>query len=248
MPSCGACKTSWGRGDFVVKPNNGSAGRGILVLVGRSGNAYQRHDGASMRIELVRQHFSAILSGMYSLGGRPDHVLIQQRVRLHRAFEALSYKGIPDVRIIIYKHEPVMAMLRLPTRESAGRANLHQGGIGAGVDLDTGLTHHAVQNNRATLRHPDTGASVVGLSVPCWRDVLDMSTKVARAVGLGYLGVDIVIDAEQGPMLLEANARPGLAIQTANNLGLLSRLNAVDARLRQTPAQKVHQDGERRAA
>jgi len=37
-------------------------------------------------------------------------------------------------------------------------------------------------------------------------------------------------------MLLEANARPGLAIQIANGRGLLPRLQAIDARLDQRGA------------
>jgi alpha-L-glutamate ligase-like protein len=122
-------------------------------------------------------------------------------------------------------------MLRLPTKESGGRANLHQGGIGTGVDLETGLTHHAVQRNRFVERHPDTGRAVVGMRVPYWREVLELSVRVARAVGLGYIGVDVVIDADSGPMLLEANARPGLAIQIANGRGLIPRLEAIDERL-----------------
>jgi alpha-L-glutamate ligase-like protein len=123
-------------------------------------------------------------------------------------------------------------MLRLPTRASAGRANLHQGGIGAGVDLGTGRTHHAVLHNRFVEAHPDTGASVIGRQTPCWREVLAMSRQVAAVVGLGYIGVDIVIDAKRGPMLLEANARPGLAIQIANARGLRPRLDAIDAEIR----------------
>ena len=122
-----------------------------------------------------------------------------------------------------------MAMLRLPTRESNGRANLHQGGIGTGVDLDSGFTHHAVQRNRMVATHPDTGVPVIGMRVPYWRDVLTVSRRVAEAVGLGYIGVDIVVDVECGPMLLEANARPGLAIQIANGRGLEPRLAAIDA-------------------
>ncbi|HEX5272490.1 MAG TPA: sugar-transfer associated ATP-grasp domain-containing protein, partial [Gemmataceae bacterium] len=108
---------------------------------------------------------------------------------------------------------------------------LHQGGIGTGVDLASGFTHHAVQRNRMVAAHPDTGVPVIGLRVPYWREVLDMSRRVARAVGLGYVGVDIVVDADRGPMLLEANARPGLAIQIANGRGLAPRLAAIDARL-----------------
>jgi alpha-L-glutamate ligase-like protein len=219
------------RDDFVIKPTRGSAGRGILVLTGRAGVDYRRHNGQAVSLEQVRQHLSDILSGMYSLGGRPDRAILQQRVILHPAFASMSYQGIPDVRVILYRNEPAMAMLRLPTRASNGRANLHQGGIGTGIEMDTGVARHAVQRDRFVERHPDTGAPVVGLRVPFWNDVLALSRRVAQAVGLGYLGVDVVIDAQAGPLLLEANARPGLAIQIANGEGLMPRLQEIDARL-----------------
>ncbi len=219
------------RTEFVLKPNRGSAGRGVLVIVDRDGKNYVRHNGERLTLDSLRQHLSDILSGMYSLGGQLDSAIVQQRIHLHPAFAFITYKGIPDVRVILYRNQPAMAMLRLPTKMSNGRANLHQGGIGTGVDLDTGITHHAVQRNHFIERHPDTGRPVVGLRVPFWREVLEMSYRVAKAVGLGYLGVDIVVDAECGPMLLEANARPGLAIQIANGQGLLPRLRAIDARL-----------------
>jgi alpha-L-glutamate ligase-like protein len=225
-----------GRDDFVIKPNRGSAGRGVLVVTGRDGGQFVRHNGDRLRLDDLRQHLSDILSGMYSLGGRPDQALVQQRVRLHPAFERASYKGIPDIRIILYRNEPAMAMLRLPTKSSNGRANLHQGGLGVGVEMSSGITHHAVRKNRFIDCHPDTGMPVVGMKVPYWREVLDMSRRVAQAVGLGYIGVDVVVDAELGPMLLEANARPGLAIQIANARGLLPRLQAIDARLNQGTA------------
>ncbi len=224
-----------GRHDFVVKPNRGSAGRGILVIVGREGQHFLRHNGERLRADALRQHFSDILSGMYSLGGHPDTALVQQRIRVHPAFAAVTYKGIPDVRVVLYRNEPAMAMLRLPTRTSGGRANLHQGGIGAGIDLASGVTHHAVRHNRFIDHHPDTGRAVVGLRVPYWDEVMSLSRRVAEAVGLGYIGVDIVIDAAGGPMLLEANARPGLAIQIANGRGLLPRLEAIDELLDRRP-------------
>jgi alpha-L-glutamate ligase-like protein len=222
-----------GRDDFVVKPNRGSAGRGVLVIMGREGGAFRRLSGAVIGRDEFRQHVSDILSGMYSLGGRPDAAIFQKRVRLHPTFEPVAFRGIPDIRVILYRGEAAMAMLRLPTEESGGRANLHQGGIGAGIELSDGTTTHAVQHNRLETVHPDTGAPLVGLSVPAWPDVLAMARRVAAAVDLGYLGVDIVVDAVEGPLLLEANARPGLAIQIANNAGLLPRLAAIDAGLSQ---------------
>jgi alpha-L-glutamate ligase-like protein len=217
-----------GRTDFVVKPSRGSAGRGVLVLVGGRGGDYRRHNGEIVRLDQIKQHLSDILSGMYSLGGRPDRAILQQRVRLHPTFAAIAYQGIPDIRVILYRNEPAMAMLRLPTKASNGRANLHQGGIGTGIDLASGVTHHAVQRDRLIECHPDTGRPVVGMRVPYWPRVLQMARRAAEAVGLGYLGVDIVVDEVEGPLLLEANARPGLAIQIANGQGLLPRLRAID--------------------
>jgi alpha-L-glutamate ligase-like protein len=220
-----------GHDDFVIKPNRGAGGRGILVVVGREGDRFVRHNGDRLDLGDVCQHVSSIVSGLYSLGGQPDEALVQQRVLLHPAFERISYQGIGDVRVIAYRRVPVMAMLRLPTKLSGGRANLHQGGIGAGVDLATGRTTRAVMRNHLTDRHPDTGESLVGFRVPYWPDILAMARRVAAAVDLGYLGVDIVVDRDQGPLLLEANARPGLAIQIANGAGLLPRLRAVDGAL-----------------
>ena len=126
---------------------------------------------------------------------------------------------------------PAMAMLRLPTKASGGRANLHQGGVGAGVELASGMTTRAVLRNRLVTRHPDTGERLVGFRVPYWDQILDMAQRVARAVGLGYVGVDVVIDRTRGPLLLEANARPGLAIQIANGQGLLPRFVEIDQAL-----------------
>jgi alpha-L-glutamate ligase-like protein len=221
--------------DFVLKPNRGAGGRGILVVTGRNGEFFLRHNGQRLRLDDLRQHVSDVISGLYSLGGRMDEVLIQQRVLLHSAFERISYQGIGDVRIILYRTVPVMAMLRLPTKRSGGRANLHQGGIGAGVDLVTGLTTHAVMRNRVAERHPDTGHSVIDFQVPRWPAILDMARKVGKALGLGYIGVDIVMDRERGPLLLEVNARPGLAIQIANGCGLWPHMREIDEMLRDRP-------------
>ena len=239
-PSCGSCPRCLGDlDDFVDQAQPRLRRPRRAGPAGRSPTANPKQPpftsgttANSVDLDSMRQHLSDILSGMYSLGGQCDQALIQQRVRLHPAFAAITYKGIPDVRVVLYRNEPAMAMLRLPTKESNGRANLHQGGIGTGVDLDTGMTHHAVQRNRFVEFHPDTKLPVVGVRVPYWQEVLRMSRQVAEAVGLGYIGVDIVVDEVEGPMLLEANARPGLAIQIANGRGLVPRLNAIDAMIR----------------
>ncbi|MCE9562451.1 MAG: alpha-L-glutamate ligase-like protein [Planctomycetes bacterium] len=216
------------RTDFVVKPNRGAGGRGIMVITGHTGANYIRHNGTTVTADDLRQHVSGILSGLFSLGGNEDEALIQQRVIPDPVLEQISYQGTADIRVIVYRNEPVMAMLRLPTKASGGRANLHQGAIGAGVDIATGLTHHAVLRDRKAEIHPDTGNSVIGFKIPYWPDILEMSRRVSKAVGMGYIGADIVLDKTRGPLLLEANARPGLAIQISNARGLLPELQRVD--------------------
>jgi alpha-L-glutamate ligase-like protein len=217
--------------DCVIKPARGSSGRGIVLLTGQIEGGFQRNNGSLATLSELRRHVSDILSGLYSLGGRPDRAMIQQRLRTHRALERISYRGTPDVRVLVYRSEPAMAMLRLPTLESNGRANLHQGGVGVGVDVETGRTTRAIWRSRVVDRHPDTGETLAGRQVPDWPAVLTAARTVARATGLGFVGVDVVPDETQGPMVLEANARPGLAIQSANGVGLRAILEAIDARM-----------------
>lgn len=216
------------RAEFVLKPDRGAGGRGILVIIGREDSRFVRSNGEHLTMADLQQHASSIISGLYSLAGLPDAVLIEQRVDVDPVFERISYEGTPDVRVILYKQVPVMAMLRLPTKLSRGRANLHQGALGVGVDINTGITARGVLRNRLTDRHPDSGATIVGIRVPHWPRIVEMAVKISKAVGLGYVGVDILIDRSRGPLVLEANARPGLAIQIANEQGLIPRLNEID--------------------
>jgi alpha-L-glutamate ligase-like protein len=130
--------------------------------------------------------------------------------------------------VIVYRGYPAMAMVRLPTRASDGKANLHQGAVGAGVDLSTGTTLSGVLDNLPVEDHPDTGAVVSGLQIPHWDFILESSARGYEVTGLGYLGVDMVIDANLGPLILEMNARPGLNIQIANRTGIGNRIKRIE--------------------
>jgi alpha-L-glutamate ligase-like protein len=210
--------------DFVLKPARGAQGNGIVVIVGREGERYRKSSGGLLTSAHVRQHVSNTISGVFSLRGDWDTCIIEKRVILDPAFRELTRFGIPDIRVIVYRRLPIMAMCRLPTSASDGRANLHQGAIGAGIDIATGRLVHATFHNRTVHQHVDTHAQIVGFVVPQWEKVLDLAVRTADISGLGYVGVDLVIDQDHGPLLLELNARPGLAIQLANAEGLLPRL------------------------
>lgn len=213
---------------FVVKPARGSGGSGILLILDRTGGTYVRQNGLTLTDEDLSYHLSSILSGIYSLEGLEDRALIESLIEPDPIFAAVTYQGVPDIRIIVYRGVPIMAMVRLPTCASDGKANLHRGAIGAGIDIPRGVTLAAVHHSKIIYHHPDTSHSVGGIQIPQWEQVLHMAARSADMTGLGYLGADLVIDRERGPLLLELNARPGLAIQMANQAGLLRRLNQVD--------------------
>lgn len=220
---------------FVIKPAKGSQGNGIIVIKeiikeekdGEVRILCRRSNGKIMEIDEVKHHISGILSGLYSLAGQSDIAIIQAKIDKHPIFDDYSFGGIPDIRVIVFEGFPVMSMVRLPTRSSDGRANLHQGAIGAGLNLSNGWTNNAVIRNQVIDTHPDTGHKISGLKLPFWREILEMAARCYDMVDLGYLGADIVLTPDHGPILLELNARPGLGIQIANLAGLVPRLEKV---------------------
>ena len=214
---------------FVIKPSKGSAGKGIMIVRGHNESGYLKSNGETLSLRELKRHTSNILNGLYSLGGRTDKAMIEYAINFSDAFEGFSYQGVPDIRVIVFRGYPVMAMVRLPTKVSAGKANLHQGAVGIGVDLSFGRAIRAVQFNRLIEMHPDTGRQLSELVVSQWDEMLLLAARACEMTGLGYVGVDIVSDKNLGPMVLELNARPGLAIQMANNAGLLPRLQRVEA-------------------
>ncbi len=214
--------------EFVIKPARGSGGSGIILVSGRTEPGYVTKSGEIIeRSELAYRVFD-ILSGIYSLGGLEDWAVVEAMIHPDSVFEAVTFRGVPDIRIIAFRGVPVMAMVRLPTRASDGKANLHQGAIGAGIHMGSGVTLRAVHRSRIITRHPDTGNEVAGIEIPHWDRMLMIAARSSEMTGLGYIGVDIIMDRELGPVLLELNARPGLAIQMANGRGLLARLQKVD--------------------
>ena len=217
------------REKFVIKPTRGSGGKGILVITGRDFDYYVKSNGRKLELSDIRRHINNILSGLYSLGGKPDRVMIEALIDYDPAFTGYTYEGVPDIRIIIFKGFPVMAMLRCSTHSSDGRANLHQGAIGVGLDLLTGKSITAVQHNRPLKQHPDTGKAFSELQIPQWQAILELAASCYEMTNLGYLGCDIVLDRAIGPVILELNARPGLAIQLASDQGLLHPLSQIEA-------------------
>jgi alpha-L-glutamate ligase-like protein len=219
-------------GSWVLKPNRGFGGEGILVVYGKKKNienTWIKADGSLVSVDDIKTHITNIIDGSFSLSGVPDTAFFEERLTLLKLFKPYAFKGIPDIRIIAYNKVPVMAMLRLPTRESDGKANLQQGAVGVGIDMASGVTTTAVYHKNTIIEYlPGSRLVLSGIRIPHWKDILRMAVRAQEVSGLGFLGADIAIDRDRGPVFLELNARPGLSIQIANLDGLLGRLERVE--------------------
>lgn len=222
-------------GNFVIKPVSGYGGEGILIIRKQiSNDKFQMMNGEKISLEEIKEHCQEILNGKYSLYGMLDMVLVERRIKIHPKFLSLTRSGTPDIRVIIYNGVPIMAMLRVPTEKSHGRANLQQGAIGLGVDLATGITTFGIEGKGEPIEKIyDFGKKkrikVNGIKIPEWRAVLETAVLSQKAIkGLSFVGVDVVVDKDRGPKVLEVNARPGLSIQLCNKAGLRLRMNKVE--------------------
>lgn len=215
---------------FALKPSKGLGGKGIVVVKKRTADkeAWVTTERDRIGVNDIKLHISDILEGAYSMGDSPDLALIQEYVGRHKAFRKYAYRGTPDIRVIVFNKVPIMAMLRLPTKESGGRANLHQGAIAVGIDIATGITTKAIWHGNPIRLKPGTKRKLHGIKIPNWTKILEMAVDSGKAADLGYLGVDVVLHPDKGPMVLELNSQPGLTIQIANMAGLKKRLERVE--------------------
>ena len=216
-------------GTFVMKPSKGRAGGGILLLTKESPGLWRTPSGKSVRRSGIESHIGEILFGVYSFGGTDDRLLIEKLIIPDGFFRDIYPNGVADIRIILFKDTPVMAMARIPTSHSEGKANLHQGAIGVGIDIVKGLFTTAALKGRPIEKHPDTHIHLPGKRIPRWEDVIRIAIEASQSINLGYLGIDVVLDEHEGPLILELNARPGLEIQSVNRKGLGEELLRVKA-------------------
>lgn len=215
---------------FVIKPVGGSAGKGILIVRkrGKEQVVWVDTEGRVLSEQDLELHLSDILEGQYSTFGAKNMAFVEEWIPIHPRFRRYVYKGTPDIRVLVYNKVPVMAMLRLPTEDSSGKANLHQGAIGVGIDIATGITTHGVRNNKSIRKVPGEKRKLNGLKIPSWNSILRMGVEAADAAGLVFGSVDMLLHPDKGPVVVEMNARPGLSIQLANRTGLKRRLERVD--------------------
>ena len=148
--------------------------------------------------------------------------MVEEFVVQHHIMNEMSPTAVNTIRIVsITSDEPVnekgdhfkVAWATLKMGGTTGCVdNLRGGGVGAAVDLETGtLCTDAVSDGGKTVykEHPVTGTKIKGFKIPFFKEAVDMIREITEKNHInGYLGWDVAI-AEDGPLLIEANAIPG---------------------------------------
>jgi len=213
---------------FVVKPAHGYGGGGIILVKKWNGESGVLQGGGVIDIQQLEAHIFDILMGVYSLNSISDVAFIEERIVPMKFFKKIPVTGIPDLRVVVFSGVPVMAMMRIPTSDSDGKANLTMGAVGVGIDISTGITTYGWQRGYTVRLFPGTKIKMRGIKVPMWDEILDQAVHAQRASKLGFAGIDIILDKNKGPLVIEINARPGLSIQSVNQASLLERLKRVE--------------------
>jgi alpha-L-glutamate ligase-like protein len=211
---------------FALKPSSSYGGEGILLVTGKQGDTYRTNMGSMSASQIETLAFS-ILEGQFH-GGQKDTAVVEELLVQDETLRDIVPMGLADIRVISFLGYPVMAMMRIPTVASGGKANIHLGAIAAGIRISTGIIFHSVWAGLPSPEHPDTGAPLLGWQLARWDEILEVAAEAQRLSGIGYAGVDIALDAKRGPVVMEVNRRPGLEIQNANAAGLLRRLRIIE--------------------
>jgi alpha-L-glutamate ligase-like protein len=211
---------------FALKPSSSYGGEGILLVKGKKGDQYQTSMGLMSASQIETLAFQ-ILEGQFH-GGQRDTAVVEELLTQDDSLHDIVPMGLADIRVISFLGYPVMAMMRIPTVASGGKANIHLGAVAAGIRISTGVIFHSVWAGLPSPEHPDTEAPLLGRQIPRWDEILEVASEAQRLAGIGYAGVDIALDSKRGPVVMEVNRRPGLEIQNANAAGLLRRLRIIE--------------------
>ena len=200
--------------DLFVKPCRGRGGRGAERWDRIAPSTFARPDGEQMTGD-------DLLDRLVERSARAG-LIVQPRLRPHPELACVTAGALPTLRILTCLNaerqpEVMAAMIRTSFGQNVTVDNLHAGGIGALVDVDSGaMSRSSNLGSNARLgwfsNHPDTGQPIEGRHVPCWAEAKALAVAAHREFSdRVVIGWDVAILAD-GPILVEGNGNPDLDI------------------------------------
>ena len=197
-------------GAYILKPENGTYGQGILRLEVRDGALVARRGTSVRPFGIVRD--------------APADSLVERLVEQHPFWERLSPHSVNTMRILTLwtpgDAEPFVAraIQRMGTVETAPTDNWDGGGVACPIDLATGRLgpgrvnpFRSAREDRHYTHHPDTGAPLDGVELPFWSEILATTLRAARSLPMAsYIGWDVAVDAAGRPLFIEGNRNTGV--------------------------------------
>ena len=200
--------------DLFVKPIGGRGGRGAERWDRVAASTFAQPDGEQLSgDQLLRRLVER---------SREAPLIVQPRMRPHPDLARISAGALPTLRVLTClneENEPEVMTAMIRTSFGANKTvdNLHAGGIGTLIEIESGKLGKA-SNLGADARlgwfsvHPDTGAPIEGAVVPCWEEVKRQAVAAHRAFDdRVVIGWDISV-LDDGPIFIEGNGNPDLDI------------------------------------
>lgn len=208
--------------DLFVKIKSGRGGRGAEKWSYVAGS-YRDNTGRSCTADQLVEQLKR--------KARFEKRIVQYCLVNHSALADLNLGALATARILTARDEHgeievTHAVFRMPQRPGAPVDNIHAGGIAAAVDLATGRLGRATDLGLRTTsrwheRHPETGAAILGRTLPHWQEALDLVRRAHALIGDRIaVGWDVAI-LEDGPCLVEGNGKPDVDLmQRPHRTGL----------------------------
>lgn len=189
---------------FFAKPVRGTGGKGARVITVADSNLEELFDEC-----------------------KADELICEEVVQQHPELAEFNSSTLNTVRIttLLCADNTPRIVLTVARFGRAGNCvdNFHGGGVGAIVDIDTGIikTEAINMGHERSPIHPDSGKSILGFHYPEWekvkKAVLHAATLVPEMRNIGW---DVSVTANGDIEFIEGNGRPNYdVLQSPDQVG-----------------------------
>ncbi len=177
--------------------------------------------GSRVKVET----FAADVATLYAAG-----YMLQPRANPHADIKTIVGDRLATVRMLTTRtsaHTKVhRAVWKIPAGTNVADNFWRGGNLLATLDIETGRVLRVVRGvglaQEPVTHHPDSGAELVGFTIPLWREMKDLVCEAAGMLGgIRLIGWDVA-PTDKGPVIVEPNYTPDFdMVQMADRRGIL---------------------------